>query len=214
MACAARTSGAFAGGVHIAVGTLQVGDGGSSGTLGSGAVTDDAALVFDRSDSAYVVSNTIGGSGSLTMAGSGVLTLSGANTYAGETAVAGGVLKLDADNALPATTVLRIGDATLGSGILDLNGHNLTLAGLYTGAEGPSHSAFWDEVTNTSATPATLTIVNSADYLYAGHFAGNLSLAKYGAGRFTVGGVSTNYGDVAAGLDRNLANCQQLSLLA
>ncbi|MFG6490639.1 autotransporter-associated beta strand repeat-containing protein, partial [Roseateles sp. BYS78W] len=44
----------------ISTGTLQVGNGGTTGTLGSGAVTDNAALVFDRSN-AFTVSNTISG---------------------------------------------------------------------------------------------------------------------------------------------------------
>jgi len=38
----------YAGGTAIAAGTLQVGDGGTTGGLGTGPVVDNASLVFDR----------------------------------------------------------------------------------------------------------------------------------------------------------------------
>ena len=39
----------YAGGTTIAAGTLQVGNGGTTGSVGTGPVLDDSALVFDRS---------------------------------------------------------------------------------------------------------------------------------------------------------------------
>jgi len=52
----------------ISAGTLQLGNGGTSGTLGSGAVTNNGTLVFDRTD-AYggTVSNAVSGSGGVTL---------------------------------------------------------------------------------------------------------------------------------------------------
>ena len=47
-------SNTYGGLTTISGGTLQVGNGDSSGTLGSGSVTDNAALVFDRSDDVTV----------------------------------------------------------------------------------------------------------------------------------------------------------------
>src|SRR5207248_10866802 len=44
----------------ISAGTLQIGNGGTSGTLGSGAVTDSGTLSFNRSDT-ITVGNTISG---------------------------------------------------------------------------------------------------------------------------------------------------------
>src|SRR5258707_873072 len=69
----------FTGGATISAGTLQVGDGGTSGTVGTGNVTNNAALVFNRSDS-VTVSSLISGSGSLAQNGSGTLILTNANT--------------------------------------------------------------------------------------------------------------------------------------
>jgi len=81
----------YAGTTTITSGTLQIGNGGTTGTLGSGNVVDNAALSFNRSDS-ITVGNAISGSGTLTQAGAGTTTLSGVNTYAGGTTVSAGTL--------------------------------------------------------------------------------------------------------------------------
>jgi autotransporter-associated beta strand protein len=83
----------YSGGTTISSGTLQVGNGGTSGSLGSGTISDNAALVLDRSDS-IVLSNTISGTGSLTQAGAGTLTLVGTNTYSGRTLISSGTLQV------------------------------------------------------------------------------------------------------------------------
>jgi fibronectin-binding autotransporter adhesin len=70
---------------------LRIGVGGTTGSLGTGAVTNGGELVFDRSDS-VTVSNAISGSGSLVQAGAGTTTLSGVNTYAGPTTITAGRL--------------------------------------------------------------------------------------------------------------------------
>ncbi len=77
----------------ISAGTLQIGNGGTSGTLGGGAVTNNAALVFNRSDT-LTTGNAISGTGSLTQAGTGTTMLSGANTYTGATAITAGTLSV------------------------------------------------------------------------------------------------------------------------
>src|SRR5205085_1154772 len=85
----------------ISGGTLQVGNASTTGTLGSGAVTNNASLVFNRSN-ALTVSNAIGGTGSLTQAGSGTTTLSVANGYTGKTFINAGTLSIAAQNNLGA----------------------------------------------------------------------------------------------------------------
>ena len=64
--------------------TLQIGNGGTSGTLGTGAVIDNGTLTFNRSDTVTLFA-PISGSGSVTQSGSGTLILSGNNSYSGGT---------------------------------------------------------------------------------------------------------------------------------
>src|SRR5207248_11239609 len=70
-----------------------LGNGATAGTLGSGNVTDNTWLVFNRSDT-LTVRNTISGTGTLTQAGAGALILTGANTYAGITTISAGTLQI------------------------------------------------------------------------------------------------------------------------
>ncbi len=79
---------AYTGGTTISNGTLQIGNGGATGSI-VGNVTDNALLQFDRSD-AVTFNGVISGNGAMTMAGSGRLTLTGANTYTGGTTINGG----------------------------------------------------------------------------------------------------------------------------
>ena len=60
----------YTGATTISAGTLQVGAGSTTGSLGTGAVVDNAALVFNRSN-CIAVSSAISGGGSLTQEGSG-----------------------------------------------------------------------------------------------------------------------------------------------
>jgi fibronectin-binding autotransporter adhesin len=82
----------YAGGTTISAGTLQIGNGGTTGSI-VGNVTDNAALAFDRSDG-VTFGGVISGTGSLTQLGAGTLTLTGANTYTGGTTISAGTLQI------------------------------------------------------------------------------------------------------------------------
>ncbi len=73
----------YTGTTTVSTGTLQVGTGGTTGTLGGGAVTDNALIVFNRSDN-LAVPNSITGTGTVTNIGgaANVLDLIGAQNYA------------------------------------------------------------------------------------------------------------------------------------
>jgi len=141
----------YSGNTTISSGVLQVGAGGASGSLGTGAVIDNAALVFNRSDAA-TVANVISGSGSVAQNGSGNLILTGANSYSGNTTISSGVLQVGAGGASGslgtgavidnAALVFNRSDAPTvanvisGSGSVAQNGSGnliLTGANLYTG---------------------------------------------------------------------------------
>jgi fibronectin-binding autotransporter adhesin len=89
-------SNSYAGVTTINSGTLQIGPG---GTFGTGAVLNNAAINFARSDSS-TVANAISGTGSVTQSGAGTTILTGANTYTGTTSIAsGGTLQIGAGSS-------------------------------------------------------------------------------------------------------------------
>jgi autotransporter-associated beta strand protein len=106
----------YSGGTVISNGTLQIGAGGTSGSV-LGSITNNAALVFNRSDD-LTQSTVISGSGSLTKSGNGTLTLSGAsaNTYSGLTSINAGTLNLNKSSgteAIAGNITLSASGATL-----------------------------------------------------------------------------------------------------
>lgn len=136
----------YSGLTFIHEGTLQIGNGGTTGSIQTNTIFNNSSLVVNRND-AVTLSNAISGTGSVTQAGADTLTLSGANTYTGATnlnsgAVAfnaatnlgnggainfnGGTLRYGAAHATDISTrVVSIGAP---GGILDTNGNNLTFA--------------------------------------------------------------------------------------
>ncbi|PLK22585.1 hypothetical protein C0V72_14130 [Porphyrobacter sp. TH134] len=98
---------AYTGTTTISAGTLQIGDGGTSGSLGSGGVLNNAALVFNRSDD-ITIGNVIEGSGTLTKLGAGTLILTGGNSYSGTTTISAGTLQIGNGGR----------DATIGAGAI------------------------------------------------------------------------------------------------
>lgn len=120
----------------ISSGTLQVGNGGSAGSLGTSAITDNATLTFNRSG-AFTFGNAVTGSGVLMMNGPGTMTLSGIYTYLGNTYINNGVVKLAAaqeipnGDAVPGSTGWLILDAgATSAGVFDLNGYDQTVNAL------------------------------------------------------------------------------------
>ena len=83
----------YTGGTIISAGTLQIGNGGTTGSI-SGNVANNGALIFNRSDN-LTLAGVISGTGSLTQAGTGTTTLTGANTYTGATTVSAGTLSVN-----------------------------------------------------------------------------------------------------------------------
>ena len=87
----------YSGASTISAGTLQLGSGGSSGSI-AGDVLNNAALVIDRTG-AISLAGDISGNGSLTKLGAGTLTLTGSNTYSGGTTISAGTLEVGAGGA-------------------------------------------------------------------------------------------------------------------
>ena len=120
----------YGGGTTIAAGTLQLGNGGTSGSI-TGDVTNNGALVFNRSDS-MTLAGAVSGSGSVTQSGTGTTVLSGANTYSGATTVQAGTLLVDG-NQFGATGLTTVqsgatlgGNGTLGGNVAIASGGTLS----------------------------------------------------------------------------------------
>ncbi|MEK0447998.1 MAG: hypothetical protein RL088_266 [Verrucomicrobiota bacterium] len=160
----------YTGPTTITAGTLQVGAGGTTGTLGSGAVTNNSILSINRSN-AFTVANVIGGTGVLNNNGTGTVTLTGANTYTGATNANAGVLYTTPAQT-GATTVNIADGATFGVKLLSLgttfsaatlNSGTTTGAtiGFDTGALGNPTAAVISTTTFTPTAPTTLRVLGS-----------------------------------------------------
>ncbi|MEG1121954.1 MAG: autotransporter outer membrane beta-barrel domain-containing protein [Citrobacter sp.] len=104
-------------------GTLQVGTGGTTGTLGTGATVNNGVLAFNRSN-AYTYGGAISGTGSLQNIGSGTTTLSGANTFTGGVLVSAGKLVLtNANNSVSGSTIASGATLELNGGASSISGN-------------------------------------------------------------------------------------------
>jgi fibronectin-binding autotransporter adhesin len=120
----------YTGATTISAGTLQIGNGGTAGSLStSSAITNNATLAFNRSNTITQgtdFNSVISGTGALTQAGSGTLVLNGTNSYSGVTTAAAGVLRLNSAGALPGgigtsggTSALTLSGGVIGLGVGD-----------------------------------------------------------------------------------------------
>jgi autotransporter-associated beta strand protein len=75
--------------------TLQAGNGGATGSIGAGAVTDNGALIYRRTGT-VTNAGSISGSGSLTVQLGGTVVLAANNSYNGPTTVETGTLQVGA----------------------------------------------------------------------------------------------------------------------
>ncbi|MGA2061515.1 MAG: autotransporter-associated beta strand repeat-containing protein, partial [Thermoguttaceae bacterium] len=111
--------------------TLQVGDYGltvgGTGTLGTGPVNNNGAIVLNRTGT-FTLPNAIGGTGSLTQQGFGsTAILTSPNTYSGPTTITAGTLILTGTQLTSGVTVNGFG-ASFGAGTGGTTIPSLTLA--------------------------------------------------------------------------------------
>lgn len=168
----------------ISGGTLQIGNG-TTGTLGSGAVTDNAALKFNRSN-ALTVANAISGSGTLTQAGAGTTTLTNTNTYTGTTTISAGVLSVG--SVADGGTASNIGQSTNAATNLVFDGGTLQYTGATVGTDRNFTINTGKTVTvdvSTTATKLTLSGASTAT---------NGVLTKIGTGTLLLNGVNSYTG--------------------
>jgi autotransporter-associated beta strand protein len=103
----------YTGATTINNGTLQLGNGGAGGMV-AGNIADNAALVFNRSDSG-TYTGAISGAGTLTQKGGGDITLTGTGSFSGATTISSGILTVNGSLASSAVAV-HAGAELAGSG--------------------------------------------------------------------------------------------------
>ena len=97
-----NNGGSISGGTTIASGgVVQLGNSDTNGVLPLGAVADNGALVFSRTNSVSIT-NIISGTGAVTNAGSGTITMNVANGYSGGLTVLNGRIQGNNANSLGA----------------------------------------------------------------------------------------------------------------
>jgi autotransporter-associated beta strand protein len=166
------------GATFVRNGTLSIGDGGTSGTLGSGDIAIDQSGVLTVNRAGLVeISSNISGNGEFEQIGPGTTVLSGTNTFFfGGTTVSGGTLKLTG------------GDAISDSGTVFVEGPGTLLVAAderiaYLSGDGLVRL------------DAALTISNAgSDTTFSGVISGSGRLLKAGVGSLTLTGASTYTG--------------------
>jgi fibronectin-binding autotransporter adhesin len=171
----ANSGNGFSGGVNINAGTVQVGNGSTTGDLGSGPIVNAGTLALNRSDS-FTVSNMVSGNGAITKAGAGTTTVPVSGNSTGAVTVNGGTLLLG-----PAGSSTFSGDVTgggafgvNGAGTIILNGYNNTYSGGTVISNGTLQ--FGDEL-GSGALPAAGNIPNNGSLAttLSGTLANNIS---------------------------------------
>ncbi|MQR01648.1 autotransporter-associated beta strand repeat-containing protein [Glaciimonas soli] len=197
----------YTGGTAINAGTLQIGDGGTSGSI-AGNVNNNGALIVDRSD-ALTLSSVISGNGSLTQAGTGTTVLTGTNTYTGDTAINAGTLQIGdggtsgsiAGNVnnngaliVDRSDALSLGGVISGTGSLTQAGTGTTTL---TGAG--------SSVGSTNVTAGTLNLAQSGTFTNSGNYttSGGATTQVGADSTLTVGGVLTQAAGSTLSVDIN-----------
>jgi len=162
-----------AGSVKISGGTLQLGNGGTTGYLTTD-IVDNGTLAFKRSDAVYF-GNVISGTGKLQQIGSSVLALTANNTYTGGTLISSGTLWL----GLGGTAGMIAGNVTDNGTLAFYRSNSTSFSGVISGTGkvvqlGPKLVALTGNNTYTGGTTVasgTLQLGNSGT---SGSLAGNV----------------------------------------
>jgi len=98
----------YSGVTTISGGTLEVGNGGNTGSLGSGSVVNHGSLVYNNVNN--VTNGAVTGVGSVVVNGPGAVVLAGLSSYSGGTTINGGTLQIGNGGAGSINSAVSITD--------------------------------------------------------------------------------------------------------
>jgi len=190
----------ISGQVTIKNGTLQIGNGGTTGAMNSvSGIVDNGVLTFNRSDNiSFAV--PISGTGSLTKLGAGNLALTGSVTYSGSTVLGAGTLTVSND-LVSSSLVFGASAGATSAAALDLSNVNGTFGSLLV----QTNTATANTVTVGAA--KTLTI-NGA--LSVGYNLGTVSNGLTATNKLTITGGALVVGNTSAIVNVGVAQTTQL----
>ncbi len=196
------------GGLHIDKGTVQIGNGGATGTVngtGSYTIASGATLDFNRTDTALSVANVIAGDGVVNQVGTGTVALTGTNTFSGGTNITAGAIAAASGANFGTGGITINGGGVQFAGVFDFTGHLVTIgsAGATFNTNGNAitlvnafASGSTGSVTKTGAGSLTLTATND----YSGGTVVNAgTLLVNGSSSTGSGTVTVNSGSTIGG---------------
>lgn len=221
----------YTGNTTINAGTLQIGNGGTSGSLSTSSnITINGTLALNRSNDVvqgtdFKSSVAISGTGSLIQNGSGNLTLNVANTYAGGTTLNSGTLVINNAGSGGASSAIGTGTLTINGGTLNnTSGSAITLstnnAQSWNGDFAFTGTNDLHLGTGNVTMNATRTVtVNGGNLTVGGLISGSGGLTKNGTGTLVLSGSNTyngtttiNAGTVRAAAANALVNTGNITL--
>jgi autotransporter-associated beta strand protein len=203
----------YSGGTTISAGTLQLGNGGTTGSI-QGDVLDNGVFAINRSN-AYTFGGVISGNGAFQQIGGATTTLTATNTYAGGTTITGGTLQLGnggttgsiignvTDNAVFAinhSNAFTFGGVISGTGAFQQNGPGTTVLTATNSFTGTTTVNGGTLQVDGSIASSSLTTVNANAALTGAGTVGNTAIANGGMfapGSGTPGSFMTVSGNLA-----------------
>ena len=177
----------YSGGTTITAGTLQLGNGGTTGSI-LGDVVDNGTFAINHSNT-FTFGNAISGTGAFAQNGTGITVLTGTNTYGGGTTITAGTLQLG--NA--GTTGSILGDV-VDNGTFAINHSNaFTFGGAISGTGGFAQNGTGTTILTGTSTYSGATSVNAGMLVVNGSIANSAVTVNSGtalSGTGTVGNTT------------------------